>query len=131
MALACCILGKFLEVVCHRFPLPLDIPTFAARCLHVLNNASAPSSGRWNCGQEWSDNFAEMTPVLMPFRDLLHAANQRRGANSFTSLLNEGLLRIFSISCVCTNKSCIVFRNESRSLKNVECRCVLLVKINC
>jgi hypothetical protein len=33
MALVCCILGKFLGVVCHCFPPCLDIPTFAARCL--------------------------------------------------------------------------------------------------
>jgi len=33
MALAHCILGKFLGVVCHCFPLPLDVPTLAARCL--------------------------------------------------------------------------------------------------
>jgi len=33
MALAHCILGKFLGVVCHCFPPPLDIPTLAARCL--------------------------------------------------------------------------------------------------
>jgi len=33
MALAHCILGKFLEVVCHCFPPPLDVPTLAARCL--------------------------------------------------------------------------------------------------
>jgi len=33
MALAYCILGKFLGVVCHCFPLPLDVPTLAARCL--------------------------------------------------------------------------------------------------
>jgi uncharacterized membrane protein len=58
MALARCILGKFLGVVCHCFPLPLDVPTFAARCLHVSINASE----RWNCGREWSDNFAEITP---------------------------------------------------------------------
>jgi hypothetical protein len=38
MALICCIPGKFLGVVCHCFPLPLDVPTFAARCLHVLND---------------------------------------------------------------------------------------------
>jgi hypothetical protein len=60
--LARCILGKFLRVVCHCFPLPLDVPTFAARCLHVSINTSAPSSEKWNCGWEWSDNFAEMTP---------------------------------------------------------------------
>ena len=33
MALAHCILGKFLGVVCHCFPPPLDVPTSAARCL--------------------------------------------------------------------------------------------------
>ena len=32
MALAHCILGNFLGVVCHYFPLPLDVPTLAARC---------------------------------------------------------------------------------------------------
>jgi hypothetical protein len=52
MALARCILGRFLGVGCHCFPLPLDVPTFAARCRHVPNNASAPSSYRWNCGRE-------------------------------------------------------------------------------
>jgi hypothetical protein len=91
MPLASCILGKFLGVVCHCFPLPLDVPTFAARCIHVPINASAPSSERWNCGREWSGNFA----FLKPFRDLLHAANQRHGANGFTSLPKEGMLRIF------------------------------------
>jgi len=33
MALAHCILGKFLEVVCHCFPPPFDVPTLAAKCL--------------------------------------------------------------------------------------------------
>ena len=33
MALAHCILGKFLGVVCHCFPPPLDVPTLAAKCL--------------------------------------------------------------------------------------------------
>jgi hypothetical protein len=91
MALARCILGKFLGVVFHCFPLSLDVPTFAARCLHVPINASAPSSDRWNCGREWSGNFDEMAP----FRDLLHAANLRHGAKGFTSLPMEGMLRIF------------------------------------
>jgi hypothetical protein len=35
MAMARCILGKFLGVGCHCFPLPLDVPTFAAICLHA------------------------------------------------------------------------------------------------
>ena len=33
MALAHCILGKYLGVICHCFPPPLDVPTLAAKCL--------------------------------------------------------------------------------------------------
>jgi hypothetical protein len=33
--------------------------------------------------------------LFTPFRDLLHVANLRHGANGFTSLLKEGNLRIF------------------------------------
>jgi hypothetical protein len=58
------ILGKFLGVVCHCFPLPLDVPTFIARCLHIPNNANPPSSERWNWARMVSGNFAEMTPFL-------------------------------------------------------------------
>ena len=95
MALAHCIQGKFLGVVCHCFPPPLDVPTFAARCLYVRNDARDPSSERWNCGRE-------ICPVILPtfrlprkFRDLLHAANLRHGTNSFTSPPKEGVQRIF------------------------------------
>ena len=35
MALAHYILGSFLGVGCQCFPPPLDVPTFASRCLHV------------------------------------------------------------------------------------------------
>ena len=35
MALAHCILGSFLGVGCHCFPPPLDVLTFASKCLHV------------------------------------------------------------------------------------------------
>jgi hypothetical protein len=59
MALARCILSKFLGLVCHCFPMLLDLPTFAVRCLHVPNNASASSSERWNCGRE-------CCPVILP-----------------------------------------------------------------
>jgi len=52
MALAHCILSKFLEVVCHCFPPPLDVPTFAARCLYVL----AAKGGI--VGEKFSGNFA-------------------------------------------------------------------------
>ena len=61
MALAHCILGKFLGVGCHYFPLPLDVPTFVTRCLRVHNDARDPSSKKWNCGREMlSVTFAEM-----------------------------------------------------------------------
>ena len=95
MALAYCILGKFLGVVCHCFPPPLDFPTFAARCLYVRNDSRDPSSERWNCGRE-------IFPIILPkfrlprkFRDLLHAANLRHGTDGFTSAPKEGVLRIF------------------------------------
>jgi hypothetical protein len=64
MALARCMLGTFLGVVWHCFPLPLDVPTFAARCLHIHINASAPSSGRWNCGRERSGSFCRNDAFL-------------------------------------------------------------------
>ena len=96
MALAHCILGKFLGVVCHCFPPPLDVPTFAARCLYVRNDTRDPSSERWNCGRE-------ICPVILPkfrlprkLRDLLHAANLRHGTDGFTSPPKEGVLRIFT-----------------------------------
>ena len=96
MALAHCILGKFLGVVCHCFPPPLDVPTFAARCLYVRNDARDPGSERWNRGRE-------ICPVILPkfrlprkFRGLLHAANLRHGTDCFTSPPKEGALRIFS-----------------------------------
>ena len=95
MALAHCILGKVLGVVCHYFPPPLDVPTFAARCLYVRNDARDPSSERCNCGRE-------ICPVILPkfrlplkFRDLLHAANLRHGTDGFTSPPKAGVLRIF------------------------------------
>ena len=95
MALAHCILGNFLGVVCHYFPPPLDVPTFAARCLYIRNEeARDPSSERWNCGRE-------ICPVIFPkfrlppkFRDLLHAANLRHCTDGFTSPPKEGVLRL-------------------------------------
>ena len=41
MAVAHCILGKFLEVVCHCIPPPLDVPTLAARCLRPQRGKSS------------------------------------------------------------------------------------------
>jgi hypothetical protein len=67
MALVHCTLGKFLGIVCHCFPPRLDVPTFAARCLHVCNDARDPSSERWNYGRErLSGNFACMASLFTP-----------------------------------------------------------------
>ena len=61
MAQVRCILGKFLGVVCHCFPPPLDVPTFAARCLPVNKDARDRSSERWNYG-----NFVYMASLFTP-----------------------------------------------------------------
>ena len=94
-ALAHCILGKYVGVVCHCFPPPLDVPTFAARCLYVRKDARDPSRERWNCGRE-------RCPVIFPkfrlprkFRHLLHAANLRHVTDGVTSPPKQGVLRIF------------------------------------
>jgi hypothetical protein len=96
MALVRWILGKFLGVVCHCFPLYLDVPTLAARCLHVPNNASAPSSERWNYRARNGRQILPVTKLPCNHRVLLHAAILQHGANGFTSLPKEGMLRIFS-----------------------------------
>ena len=95
MALAHCTLDKFLGVVCHCFPSPLDVLTFAARCLYVRKDARDPSSERWNWGRE-------SCPVILPkfrlphkFRDILHAANLRHGTDCFTSPPKEGVWGFF------------------------------------
>jgi len=67
MALVGCILSKFLVVVCNCFPPHLDVPTFAARCLHVRNDARDPSSEKWNYGRErLSGNFAYTASLFTP-----------------------------------------------------------------
>ena len=78
VALAHRILGTFLGVVCHCFPPPLDVPTFVARCLYVRNDATDPSSERWNCGRERCQVILPKFRFPRKFRDLLHAVNLRR-----------------------------------------------------
>jgi hypothetical protein len=84
------ILGKFLRVVCHCFPPRLEVPTFAASCLHVLNDARDPSSERWNYGREMSGNFAyitsQFTPLWIFYMPHIYG---------FSSPPKEGLVRIF------------------------------------
>ena len=95
MALTHCILGNCLGVVCHCFPPPLDVPTFAARCLYVRNDARDPSSERWDCGRESCAVILPKFRLPRKFRDILHAADLRYGTDFFTSPPKEGVLRIF------------------------------------
>jgi hypothetical protein len=93
MALVRCILGKLLGVVCHCFPPRLDIPTFAARCLHVRSAARDPSSERWNYGRErMSGNFAYIASVFTPsttWDRRLYFPSERRRAEDFFALKNR------------------------------------------
>jgi len=90
MALAHCILGKFLGVGCHCFPPPLDVPTFSARCLHV----------QWReiplehfVGEKCSDKFR----LEFDFYVILEIFYMPQICDmGFTSPPKEGVLRIFS-----------------------------------
>jgi len=94
MALAHCILGKFLGVGCHCSPPPLDVPTFSARCLHVQRPLSA--EGGSLRGLEMFRQISSRIRLSLNSRDLLHAANLRHGTDGFNSPPKEGVLRIFS-----------------------------------
>ena len=93
MALALCILGKFLRVGCHGFPPPLDVPTFSARCLHVQRrDRPLAAEGGTLRGREIFRKISSRIRLPRNSRDILHAANLRHG---FTSPPKEGFLRIF------------------------------------
>ena len=51
IALACCFLGKVLWVGYHYFPLPLDIPNFAARYLHICTMWEILVAKVWTMGE--------------------------------------------------------------------------------
>jgi hypothetical protein len=97
MALAHCILGKFLGVSCHCFLPPLDVPTFSARCLHVQRRERLlAAEGGTIRGREMFRQISSRIRLPRNSRDILHAANLRHGTNGFTSPPKEGVLRIFS-----------------------------------
>ena len=82
MALAHCILGKFLGVGCHFFPPPLDVPTFSARCLHVQRRERPPvAEGVTLRGREMFRKISSRIRLPRNSRDLLHAANLRHGTD--------------------------------------------------
>ena len=97
MALAHCILGKFLGVGCHCFPPPLDVPTFSAGCLHVQRRKRPlAAEGGTLRGREMFRQISSRIRLPRNSRDLLHAANLRHGTDGFTSPRKEGVLRISS-----------------------------------
>jgi hypothetical protein len=82
MALAHCILGKFLGVGCHCFPPPLDVSTFSARCLHVQRRERAlAGEGGTLRGREMFRQIPSTIRYPRNCRDLLHAANLRHGTD--------------------------------------------------
>jgi hypothetical protein len=97
MALAHCILGKFLGVGRHCFPPPIDVPTFSARCLHVQRR-ERPLAAEGGTLRRPEMFRQILSRIRLPHnsRDLLHAANLRHGTGGFTSPPKKGVLRIFS-----------------------------------
>jgi len=75
MALAHCILGKFLGVGRHCFPPPLDVPTFFARCIHVQRRERPlAAEGGILRGREMFRQISSRIRLPRNSRDLLHAA---------------------------------------------------------
>ena len=86
MALARCILGKFLGVGCHCFPPPLDVTTFSARCLHIQRcERPLVAEGGTLRGRKMFRRISSRIRLTRNSRDLLHASNLRHGTDGFTS----------------------------------------------
>jgi hypothetical protein len=89
MALAHCILSKFLGVGCHSFPPPS--PTFSASCLYVQRRERPlAAEGGTLRGRE---TFRQISSRIRLPRN---SRNLRHGTDGFTSPPKEGVLRIFS-----------------------------------
>jgi hypothetical protein len=77
-------------------PPSLDVPTLATRCPRAYRHVPYSSGGSWKLWAENKDReFCLNADFRGTFRDLLHAANLRRGTHGFTFLPKEGVLRIF------------------------------------
>ena len=85
MALAHCILGSFLRVGFHCFPPPLDLPTFASRCLHVQATWETSISERRNYGREMAGQFCLWFRLPRKPRVLWHAPQICDMGDGFTS----------------------------------------------
>jgi len=96
MALAHCILGKYLGVGYHFLPPPLDVPIFSARCLHVQRRERPlAAEGGTLRGRKMFRQIWPRIRIPRNYRDLLRVANLRHGTEGFTSPPKEGVLRIF------------------------------------
>ena len=85
MALAHGILGKFLGVVCHCFPPPLDVPTFSVRCPHVQRHERPLAAEGGNLrGRQIFRQISSRIRLPRNSRYLLRAANLRHGTDGFT-----------------------------------------------
>jgi hypothetical protein len=79
--------GQVLRVVCHCFPSRIDVPTFAARCLHIHNAARDPSSERWNYGRD-----TRLTPQKTDLQTESHPAEPLEWIGNFFDLYSAGAL---------------------------------------
>jgi hypothetical protein len=99
MALAHCILGKFLGGGCHCFPPPLDVPTFSARYLHIQRRERPlAAEGGTLRGREMFRQIPSRIRLPRNSRDLLHAANLRHGTDEKLILYNKVLWQIGTCS---------------------------------
>ena len=83
-------------VHCSR-RLTLQTLVFSRSYLH--HQVSPPETLAAKCGTTWARNGRWILPenarLPLTFGDLLHAVNLLHGTDGFTSLPNEGVLRIF------------------------------------
>ena len=112
VALAHCILGKFLGVVCHCFPPPLDVPTFAARCLYVRNDARDPSSERWNCGPYYFVGFLRIGSLEVVLRYF---------GEALLWYPKTGQDKLLVACCVCPVRALATLTGTSRSTVTAVC----------
>ena len=96
MALAHCILGSFLGVGCHCFPPPLDLLTFASRCLHVQATWETPISERRYYGREMAGQFCLWFRLPRKPRVLWHVAQICDMGDGFTSPPSKACCGFFS-----------------------------------
>ena len=71
--------------LCHCFPPPLDVPTFASRCLHVQATWETSISERRNYGREMASQFCLWFRLPRKPRVLWHATQICDMGDGFTS----------------------------------------------